>query len=203
MTNGWYSGQIVILNFIWKKLNNHPLSASVYSPYQRGLFNRGTVTVTDQKLSSSEANEEFLICYFVTRLQLISDVAVNTDMRTASVPTLCNYDCWEGITLLINLMWQQCFLCWLSFPTRSLSFIKAWVPLALCQCFRLLVVEDIFLVYLGPLVTGHHLNMTTYPSMVAVHVQHFMTIVCHLMIAASSRIMHDMTKLRSSQTSWS
>ncbi len=46
----------------------------------------------------------------------------------------------------------------------------------------------------------HRLNTTVYLSIVAVHVHPFMTTVYHLLMATSSRIMHHVTKLRSSQT---
>ncbi len=54
---------------------------------------------------------------------------------------------------------------------------------------------------LGPLVPiEHHLKCTAYPSIVADHVHPFMTTVYHLLMATSSRIMHHVTKLKSSQT---
>ncbi len=54
---------------------------------------------------------------------------------------------------------------------------------------------------LGPLVpTEHRLNATVYLSIVADHVHPFMTTVYHLLMATSSRIMHHVTKLKSSQT---
>ncbi len=52
---------------------------------------------------------------------------------------------------------------------------------------------------LGPLEPiEHRLNATAYLSIVAVHP--FMTTVYHLLMATSSRIMHHVTKLKSSQT---
>ncbi len=54
---------------------------------------------------------------------------------------------------------------------------------------------------LGPLVPiEHRLNATAYLSVVADHVHPFMTTVYHLLMANSSRIMHHVTKLKSSQT---
>ncbi len=54
---------------------------------------------------------------------------------------------------------------------------------------------------LGPLVpTEHRLNATVYLSIIADHVHPFMTTVYHLLMATSSRIMHHVTKLKSSQT---
>ncbi len=55
---------------------------------------------------------------------------------------------------------------------------------------------------LGPLVQiKHRLNATAYLSIVADHVHPFMTTVySHLLMATSSRIMHNVTKLKSSQT---
>ncbi len=54
---------------------------------------------------------------------------------------------------------------------------------------------------LGPLVPiEHHLNATAYLSIVADHVHPFMTTVCLSSDATSSRIMHHVTKLKSSQT---
>ncbi len=54
---------------------------------------------------------------------------------------------------------------------------------------------------LGPLVPiEHRLNATAYLSMVADHVHPFMTTVYPSSDATSSRIMHDVTKLKSSQT---
>ncbi len=54
---------------------------------------------------------------------------------------------------------------------------------------------------LGPLVPiKHHLNTTAYQSIVAEHVHPFMTTVYPSSDATSSRIMHHVTKLRSSQT---
>ncbi len=54
---------------------------------------------------------------------------------------------------------------------------------------------------LGPLVPiEHSLNATAYLSIVADHVHPFMTTVYHLLMATSSRIMHHVTKLKSSQT---
>ncbi len=54
---------------------------------------------------------------------------------------------------------------------------------------------------LGPLVPIEHcLNATAYLSIVANHVHPFMTTVDHLLKASSSRIMHHVTKLKSSQT---
>ncbi len=54
---------------------------------------------------------------------------------------------------------------------------------------------------LGPLVpTEHCLNATAYLSIVSDHVHPFMTTVYHLLMATSSRIMHHVTKLKSSQT---
>ncbi len=53
----------------------------------------------------------------------------------------------------------------------------------------------------GPLVPiEHHLNTTAYLSIVADHVHPFMTTVYHLLMITSSRIMHHVTKLKSSQT---
>uniref|UniRef100_A0A9J8C660 Transposable element Tc1 transposase n=1 Tax=Cyprinus carpio carpio TaxID=630221 RepID=A0A9J8C660_CYPCA len=52
---------------------------------------------------------------------------------------------------------------------------------------------------LGPLVPiEHRLNATAYLSIVADHVLPFMTTVDHLLMATSSRIMHHVTKLKSS-----
>ncbi len=54
---------------------------------------------------------------------------------------------------------------------------------------------------LGPLVPiEHHLNTTAYLSIVADHVHPFMTTVYQSSDATSSRIMHHVTKLKSSQT---
>ncbi len=54
---------------------------------------------------------------------------------------------------------------------------------------------------LGPLVpTEHRLNATAYLSIVADHVHLFMTTVYPSSDATSSRIMHHVTKLKSSQT---
>ncbi len=54
---------------------------------------------------------------------------------------------------------------------------------------------------LGPLVPiDHRLNATAYLSIVADHVHPFMTTVYHLLMAISSRIMHHVTKLKSSLT---
>ncbi len=56
---------------------------------------------------------------------------------------------------------------------------------------------------LGPLVPiEHRLNATAFLSIVADHVHLFMTTVYHLLMATSSRIMHHVTKLKSSQTSF-
>ncbi len=46
----------------------------------------------------------------------------------------------------------------------------------------------------------HSLNVTAYLSIVADHVHHFMTTVYASSDATSSRIMHHVTKLKSSQT---
>ncbi len=60
---------------------------------------------------------------------------------------------------------------------------------------------DIFGHTLGPLVPiEHNLNATAYLSIVADHVHPFMTTVYHLLMATSSRIIHHVTKLKSSQT---
>ncbi len=54
---------------------------------------------------------------------------------------------------------------------------------------------------LGPLVPiEHHLNTTAWLSIVVDHVHPFMTTVYHLLMTTSSRIMHNVTKLKSSQT---
>ncbi len=54
---------------------------------------------------------------------------------------------------------------------------------------------------LGPLLPiEHRLNTTAYLSIVADRVHPFMTTVYHLLMATSSRIMHHVTKLKSSQT---
>ncbi len=54
---------------------------------------------------------------------------------------------------------------------------------------------------LGPLVPiERRLNATTCLSIVADHVHPFMTTVYHLLMDTSSRIMHHVTKLKSSQT---
>ncbi len=54
---------------------------------------------------------------------------------------------------------------------------------------------------LGALVPiEHRLNATVYLSIVADHVHPFMTTVYHLLMTTSSRIMHHVTKLKSSQT---
>ncbi len=53
----------------------------------------------------------------------------------------------------------------------------------------------------GPLVpVEHRLNATAYRSIVADHVHPFMTTVCHLLMATSSRITHNVTNIKSSQT---
>ncbi len=64
------------------------------------------------------------------------------------------------------------------------------------------VMWDIFSWHtLGPLVPiEHRLNATAYLSIVVDHVHPFMTTVYHLLMATSSRIMHHVTKLNSSQT---
>ncbi len=46
----------------------------------------------------------------------------------------------------------------------------------------------------------HCLNATAYLSIVADHVHPFIATVYHLLMATSSRIMHHVTKLKSSQT---
>ncbi len=54
---------------------------------------------------------------------------------------------------------------------------------------------------LGPLVPiEQRLNATVYLSIVADHVHPFITTVYHLLMATSSRIMHHVTKSKSSQT---
>ncbi len=54
---------------------------------------------------------------------------------------------------------------------------------------------------LGPLVPiEHRLNATAYLSIVADHICPLMTTVYHLLMTTSSRIMHHVTKLKSSQT---
>ncbi len=54
---------------------------------------------------------------------------------------------------------------------------------------------------LGPLVPiEHRLNATAFLSIVADHVHLFLTTVYHLLIATSSRRMHHVTTLKSSQT---
>ena len=54
---------------------------------------------------------------------------------------------------------------------------------------------------LGALIrTDCHLNCTAYLTIVADHVHPFMTTLCHLLMATPSRIMHHVTKLKSSQT---
>ncbi len=57
---------------------------------------------------------------------------------------------------------------------------------------------DIFLAHLVPI--EHRLSATAYLSIDADHVLPFMTTVYHLLMATSSRIMHHVTKLKSSQT---
>ncbi len=53
----------------------------------------------------------------------------------------------------------------------------------------------------GPLVPiEHRLNATAYLSIVADYVHPLITTVYHLLMAISSRIMHHVTKLKSSQT---
>ncbi len=60
---------------------------------------------------------------------------------------------------------------------------------------------DIFLAHFGPLVPiEHSLNTTAYLSIIADHVHPFMTTVYTSSDATSSRIMHHVTKLKSSQT---
>ncbi len=60
---------------------------------------------------------------------------------------------------------------------------------------------DIFLAHFVHLVSiEHHLNTTVYLSIDADHVHPFMTTVYHLLMTTSSRIMHHVTKLKSSQT---
>jgi len=55
---------------------------------------------------------------------------------------------------------------------------------------------------LGHLVPIEHcLNATVYPSIVGDHVHPFMTTVYHLLMSTSSRIMHHVTKLKSSLVS--
>ncbi len=73
---------------------------------------------------------------------------------------------------------------------------------ALSQRFRLVMVWGIFSWHtLGPLVPiEHHLNTTVYLSIVADHVHPFMTTVYTSSDVTSSRIMHHVTKLKSSQT---
>ncbi len=54
---------------------------------------------------------------------------------------------------------------------------------------------------LGPLVPiEYRLNTTAYLSIIADHVHPFITTVTHFLMATSSRIMHHVTKLKSSQT---
>ncbi len=64
------------------------------------------------------------------------------------------------------------------------------------------MVWEIFSLHtLGPLLPiEHHLNATAYLSIVADHVHPFMTTVCPSSDATSSRIMHHVTKIKSSQT---
>ncbi len=83
--------------------------------------------------------------------------------------------------------------------------MKAWIHPALSQQIRLAVVcngvGDIFLAHFGPLVPiEHRLNATAYLSIVADHVHPFITTVYSSYDATSSRILHNITKLKSSQT---
>ncbi len=71
--------------------------------------------------------------------------------------------------------------------------MKAWIHPCM-PCLN-------FLAHFGPVVPiEHRLNATAYLSIVADHVHPFMTTVYHLLMATSSRIMHHVTKLKSSQT---
>ncbi len=84
--------------------------------------------------------------------------------------------------------------------------MKAWIHPALSQRFRAggggVMVWGIFSWHtLGPLAPiEHHLNAAAYLSIVADHVHPFMTTVYPSSDAISSRIMHHVTKLKSSQT---
>ncbi len=90
---------------------------------------------------------------------------------------------------------------WSEFGVKNM---KAWIHPALSQQFRMVVVVwGIFSWHtLGPLVPiEHRLIATAYLSIVADHVHPFMTTVyTYLLMAISSRIMHHVTKLKSSQT---
>ncbi len=81
--------------------------------------------------------------------------------------------------------------------------MKAWIhPDSTIQAGGGVMVWRIFSWHtLGPLVpTEHRLNAPAYLSIVTDHVHPFMTTVYHLLMATSSRIMHHVTKLKSSQT---
>ncbi len=96
---------------------------------------------------------------------------------------------------------------------RSDSRVKSWYkeleimdPSCLCSTVQAgcggVILWGIFSWHtLGPLVTIEHcLNATAYLSIVADHVHPFMTTVYPSSDATSSRIMHHVTKLKSSQT---
>ncbi len=87
----------------------------------------------------------------------------------------------------------------------SVKIMNVWIHPALSQRFRLgggVMVSGIFSWQtLNPLVPiEHHLIATAYLSIVADHVHPFMTTVYPSSDATSSRIMHHVTKLKSSQT---
>ncbi len=82
--------------------------------------------------------------------------------------------------------------------------MKAWIILTCLNgsgCWWCNGLGDIFLAHFGPLVPiEHRLNATVYLSIVADHIHPFMTTVYSSSDATSSRIMHHVTKLKSSQT---
>ncbi len=88
----------------------------------------------------------------------------------------------------------------------GVKIMKAWIHPALSQQFRLVVV--VLIVWgifswrtLGPWVPiEHRWNTTAYLSIVTDHVHPFMTTVYPSSDATSSRIMHRVTKIKSSQT---
>ncbi len=87
----------------------------------------------------------------------------------------------------------------------SVKNMKAWIHPALSQRFRWCNgVGIIFLAHFVPRMyivpIEYNLNTTAYLSVVADHVHPFMTTVHPSSDATSSRIMHRVTKLKSSQT---
>ncbi len=136
------------------------------------------------------------------RVSLLSDKNRTRRIQFTQARQNWTIEEWKNVACLMSL--DFCCNIQMIESEFGVKNMKAWIHPALSQRFRLVVVVwwcgGYFLGTLCIVPIEHRLNATVYLSIVADHVLPFMTTVYPSSDTTSSRIMHHVTKLKSSQT---